>query len=77
MQLIGGNDDVAEAQKARDYWLQANRCGSSTAAFDPSPCVAYTGCNAARPEVYCEIPGIGHEIWSNAPKAIWGFLSSF
>jgi polyhydroxybutyrate depolymerase len=76
MQIIGTNDDVTEARKARDYWRRVDNCGSGTTAFDPSPCVAYSGCDAARPEVYCEIPGLGHSIWSSGEKAIWNFLKA-
>jgi polyhydroxybutyrate depolymerase len=76
MQLTGPGD-ASETKKARDHWRRVDGCGNSTSAYSPSPCVAYNGCGAGKAEVYCEISSIGHEIWSNAPKAIWGFLSSF
>jgi len=77
MQIIGSADGLLDdAQKARDYWTRLNTCKATTAAFAPSPCVAYDGCNAARPEIYCEIPGMGHSLWANAPKATWTFIKS-
>lgn len=77
MQIIGSNDGLLDdAQKARDYWTRLNTCKATTSPFAPSPCVAYDGCNAARPEIYCEIPGMGHSIWSGATKATWTFIKS-
>ena len=77
MQIIGDADGLLDdAQKARDYWTRLNTCKSTTSAFAPSPCVAYDGCNTARPEIYCEIPGMGHTLWASAPKATWTFIKS-
>jgi polyhydroxybutyrate depolymerase len=77
MQIIGDADGLlGDAQQARDYWKRLNTCKGTTTAFAPSPCVAYDGCNAARPEIYCQIPGMGHSIWSNATKATWTFIKS-
>lgn len=77
MQIIGTADGLlGDAQKARDYYKRVNACGAGTTTFDPSPCGAFDGCNAARPEIYCEIPAMGHQIWSSAPKAVWAFLKS-
>lgn len=77
MQIIGTSDDLLDdARKARDYWQRLNACKSSSKAFAPSPCVTFDGCNTARPEIYCEIPGMGHTIWENATKATWTFIKS-
>ena len=76
MQIIGGNDDVPEAQKARDYWQRVNGCQTTSSATAPSPCVTYAGCMAGLPETYCEVPGLGHQIWSSAPQAVWGFVTA-
>jgi polyhydroxybutyrate depolymerase len=63
MQIIGTSDGLFDdARKARDYWRGANTCTSKTSAYDPSPCVQYSGCAADRPEVYCEIPGPGERM---------------
>jgi polyhydroxybutyrate depolymerase len=76
MQIIGALDDIGEAQKARDYWQRVNGCKTTASPTAPMPCVTYDGCTAALPEIYCEIPGLGHEIWPSAPKTVWDFLKS-
>jgi polyhydroxybutyrate depolymerase len=77
MQIIGQADDLlTEAQKARDYWEHANGCKTTSSATAPSPCVSYDGCTAGLPEIYCEIPGLGHQIWPAAPKTVWTFVTS-
>jgi polyhydroxybutyrate depolymerase len=77
MQIIGDADSLlSDGQKARDHWIRTNTCKTTTTAFAPSPCVAYDGCAADHPEVYCEIPGMGHEVWSSAAPAIWNFLKT-
>ena len=66
----------SEGTKARDYWRTTNGCKTATKPYDPSPCVAYDGCNAARPEVWCEIPGLTHTLWQNAASVTWNFLKT-
>jgi polyhydroxybutyrate depolymerase len=77
MQVQGASDGTVppdEGHKARDYWKGANGCNDATSSYAPSPCVAYQGCK--KPEVYCEIPGMGHQIWSNAATTTWKFFTS-
>jgi polyhydroxybutyrate depolymerase len=77
MQIIGSNDGLLEdAKKARDYWRRLNACKPTTKPTEPSPCTAYDACAADRPEIYCEIPGLGHSLWPNAAKVTWTFLKS-
>ena len=66
----------SEGQKARDHWIAANTCQSTTSAYDPSPCVSYDGCDPARPEVWCLIPGLTHSIWSMGTQVTWDFMKS-
>jgi hypothetical protein len=47
-----------------------------TTATTPSPCVTSTGCPAGYPVILCEIPGMGHQIWSEAPTTIWAFFAA-
>jgi len=47
-----------------------------TTATTPSPCITSTGCKAGYPVVLCEIPGMGHSIWSEAPQTIWAFFAA-
>lgn len=78
LQVQGDSDGqvpLDEGEKARDYWRRANLCRPTTAAFGPSPCVAYDGCKRA--EVWCEIPGMGHTIWpQNGANVTWEFIAS-
>lgn len=46
-----------------------------TTATSPSPCVQSSGCKTGYPVVLCEIPGMGHSIWSHAAPTIWAFFS--
>ncbi|MDB4940905.1 MAG: hypothetical protein JWP97_439 [Labilithrix sp.] len=79
LQVQGSADNevpVSEGDKARDHWVAANGCKTSTKPYDPSPCVAYDGCDAARPEVWCQVPALGHQIWSQGAKVTWAFLDA-
>jgi poly(3-hydroxybutyrate) depolymerase len=48
---------VASGRQARDKILQQNHCGSQTTPIDPSPCVAYQGCDDGYPVTWCEWDG--------------------
>jgi poly(3-hydroxybutyrate) depolymerase len=75
----GDNDTVvptASGEASRDFWAKANHCQMQTAPVDPSPCVAYAGCDADLPVTFCEFPG-GHTVPSFAAAAIWKFFSQF
>jgi polyhydroxybutyrate depolymerase len=77
LQVIGQSDGLlGEAKKARDHWQRVNNCQGTTAAHDPSPCVSYDGCDAERPEIYCEVPGLGHAIWDKGAQVTWDFIAS-
>jgi polyhydroxybutyrate depolymerase len=75
-----GNTDTtvptAQGEASRDYWASANHCQATTKPIDPSPCVAYDGCDAGHPVTWCEFEG-GHTIPAFASKAIWSFFSQF
>jgi hypothetical protein len=47
-----------------------------TTATTPSPCVTSTGCTTGEPVISCFIGGMGHQIWSAAPTAIWALFAS-
>lgn len=75
----GDNDTVvstASGQASRDYWSKTNHCQMQTSPVDPSPCVAYAGCDPASPVTWCEFVG-GHTVPPFAAKAIWAFFSQF
>jgi len=77
---VQGDADTAvplsEGIKARDHWRRANACATTTKPYDAAPpCVAYDGCAEGRPEVWCQIPGMGHTIWpAMGAKVTWEFL---
>jgi polyhydroxybutyrate depolymerase len=63
----------ASGEAARDIWLKANGCTTTTMPTTPSQCVAYQ-CTKA-PVVWCVHTG-GH-IWpSFASKGVWAFFQS-
>jgi polyhydroxybutyrate depolymerase len=75
----GDNDTVvptAQERASRDYWVGANHCQMTSMPVDPSPCVAYQGCDADSPVTWCEFMG-GHTIPSFASSAIWKFFAQF
>jgi len=49
--------DISLGRQARDKILQQNHCGSQTTPVDPSPCVAYQGCDPGYPVTWCEWDG--------------------
>lgn len=67
---------ISASEAARDRYLSENGCGDTTAPFDPSPCVAYDGCDPALPVVWCQTSGKNHDRQDGfAGPAFWGFLS--
>ena len=57
-----------------DVFREHAGCATTSTATDPSPCVAYTGCDDGTPVHYCEHPG-GHEWPSFGSAAMWSFFS--
>jgi poly(3-hydroxybutyrate) depolymerase len=45
----------------RDKWLATNGCTMTSHAVTPDPCVAYDGCSAGHPVVWCEPATGGHK----------------
>jgi poly(3-hydroxybutyrate) depolymerase len=75
----GDNDTVvptAQEEASRDFWVAANHCQMQSMPVDPSPCVAYQGCDPGNPVTWCEFMG-GHTIPPFAASAIWKFFSQF
>lgn len=73
--LADTNVDPSEGEKSIAHWSWSDGCKSQTSPAMPSPCVAYQGCK--NPVVTCKIPGVGHKIWDQGPKATWDFFASF
>lgn len=76
--IHGTADTVSDYQHEGVYteksWRHADTCGASSTAMSPAPCVTYSGCTA-NPVAFCGISGMGHQVWSSAATATWGFFS--
>lgn len=73
----GSNDMVVtldQGEAARAVWLATNGCQETTSPVEPSPCVAYQGCEA--PVHWCQHDG-EHMVPSFAAAAIWSFFSQY
>jgi polyhydroxybutyrate depolymerase len=58
------------------YWAFINGCATSSS--DQSPeCVRYDNCPASRPVVFCSVPNMGHQVWTDATPTIWSFFQGF
>ena len=66
--------DPMEGEKSITHWSWSDGCKVQTSPTTPSPCVAYQGCK--NPVITCKIPGVGHKIWDQGPKATWDFFAS-
>jgi polyhydroxybutyrate depolymerase len=78
-QSHGDNDTVVptmSGEASRDFWVNANHCKMPPVSVDPSPCVAYPGCDADLPVTFCEFAG-GHTVPPFAAAAIWKFFAQF
>lgn len=80
LQVQGEADNTVpldEGQKARDHWRRVNQCATTSKASSPSPCIAYDNCAPGRPEIWCQVPGLGHQIWpTNGTKVTWDFIQA-
>ncbi len=67
---------IAGSVTERDRLLALNHCSMTTVPTDPAPCMAYQGCDAGLPIVWCETMGKGHDRQDAlAPGAFWTFFS--
>jgi poly(3-hydroxybutyrate) depolymerase len=76
--VIHGMQDMvvpfSEGVSARDRWLGAAACGTSSSPIAPAPCVEYSGCTAGLAVRWCahdETAGAGHGWPSWAAQAAW------
>jgi polyhydroxybutyrate depolymerase len=74
MIVIGTNDGLLnDSRTSRKHWRIANECQDTTTPYPVfSPCVSHNGCK--KPLVWCEIGGLGHQIWNQATDATWKFF---
>lgn len=81
--LIHDSDDgtvnISQSEAARDSHLMRNGCDATapTTPADHPPCVAYAGCDADKPVVWCQTSGMDHSRQDDlAAPAFWDFLSA-
>jgi polyhydroxybutyrate depolymerase len=76
--LAHGDMDTTVAQSegiaARDHWIGANGCASTSKPTMPSPCVAYDGCSANHPVTWCSFSGGHFPLPAFTQQAIWDFF---
>ena len=58
------------------YWSYVNGCTTTSTATTPTPCISSDGCPAGEAVVYCEIPGMGHAVWSGTAAGAWAFFKA-
>lgn len=63
---VGFNSGVYSAF----YWAGVNGCDVKHARITEYPqCYAYEGCATGKPAVFCDIPNLGHWVWSEGAVA--------
>lgn len=73
--LADGTVAPSEGAASLAYWRSADKCAAGNGtSWAPSPCLAL-GCAAGHPVVHCEIPGLGHTVWTGAAQATWKFFA--
>jgi polyhydroxybutyrate depolymerase len=72
-------EPYASGVASRDFWLRSNTCGTTTtpvAAPAGNPCVAYQGCRAGGPVIFCS-PNMGsHEFGGFTSVVSWNLFRS-
>jgi polyhydroxybutyrate depolymerase len=78
-----GGTPEAQTQAAVDSLVMRNGCTNTTMpwdpgekAFDTTPCLAYQGCQAGFPVVYCSVPGGHTDGGSLTSQGFWKFWTS-
>ena len=57
------------------YWAYINQCDTRTwETTGYEECRAYRGCDRGAPVAFCEIPPLGHWVWSSGAEASWSFF---
>lgn len=67
---------ISMGRQARDKILKQNHCGTETKPVEPSPCVAYQGCDEGYPVTWCEWDG-DHNRPSFGNSAVAAFFKQF
>lgn len=70
--------DVEQGIAARDRYVTANGCATTSQAVTPAPCAAFDGCQAGLPVTWCEHDTTGTQAhgWPSFTAAgIWSFFT--
>lgn len=74
--LIQGLSDGTVLPEYGEYaaqcWAAQNGCGSLGSGG--GTCNSYAGCAAGKPVEICEVPGLGHVVWSEGAARSWAFF---
>ncbi len=80
MALHGTKDFGVSVESGRfsaQYWAYVNGCDLITQETTAYPeCVTYAGCPKKSPVAYCEIPELGHWVWSESAEASFAFFGA-
>ncbi len=72
--VIGANDGLlTDSKESEKFWVFKNACKAATSASAPSPCVSHQGCSKRLD--WCQIPGMGHQVWAQGTEATWAFFA--
>ncbi len=65
---------IQSGQDTRNTYLATHGCVDASARqwTSDAACSAYVGCK--EDVVWCEIPGLGHDVWPGAARAMWSFF---
>jgi polyhydroxybutyrate depolymerase len=78
MALHGEDDNGVTLDSGRfsaSYWAYVDGCDEgSMETTGYSECQSYRGCPAGKNVVWCQIPGLGHWVWTRAAEASWTFF---
>jgi polyhydroxybutyrate depolymerase len=68
---------LATGAFSADYWAYVNSCSMHEVETTDYPeCVSYLGCPPGHEVAFCEIPKLGHWVWSQHAEAAWTFFRS-
>ncbi|MDB4941261.1 MAG: hypothetical protein JWP97_795 [Labilithrix sp.] len=75
--IHGDADNVVPpiaGEKCVRHWRVTNGCGATSVPHEPAPCVTYAGCAPGHPVMSCTVPGMGHQVWTEAAATSWAFF---
>jgi polyhydroxybutyrate depolymerase len=64
---------IDEGHRSLSHWKWANGCEDNSSGTSPDPCVSFAGCK--NPVVFCGVPELGHDVWSEGTRSTWSFFS--